>query len=146
MNEIIQEKIRADHLLFVSLKYTRTIDVILNLMDRWRTMIEKSVDKLLEKAKKKKLIKKIPIAPRMKTEILKDIFKKEPIVIKTIEFYEFLKRVDGMQKVRENEFRRNVTLKLLDKNQWVSIDLDKLKDLHNDLEEYLEFVKKFLAS
>jgi len=34
MEDIIQEKISADHLLYVSLKYTKTCDVIINnLMD-----------------------------------------------------------------------------------------------------------------
>ena len=39
MEEIIQEKISADHLLYVSLKYTKTCDVVLNLILRWRRMI-----------------------------------------------------------------------------------------------------------
>ena len=43
MEEIIQEKISADHLLYVSLKYTKTCDVIINLLLRWRKMIDTSI-------------------------------------------------------------------------------------------------------
>ena len=50
--EIMKEKISADHLLYVSLKYTKTCDVILNLISRWQSMIEISFDALLEKAVK----------------------------------------------------------------------------------------------
>ena len=60
MEEIIQEKISADHLLYVSLKYTKTCDVILNLILRWRKMIETAIDELLKHAKKKKKISSIP--------------------------------------------------------------------------------------
>ncbi len=54
MEEIIQEKISADHLLYVSLKYTKTCDVILNLILRWKRMIETSINGILKHAKKKR--------------------------------------------------------------------------------------------
>ena len=50
MEEIIQEKISADHLLYVSLKYTKTCDVIMNLIVRWRRMIEVSIEEILTDA------------------------------------------------------------------------------------------------
>ena len=34
IEELIKEKTSADHLLYVSLKYTKTCDVILNLLAR----------------------------------------------------------------------------------------------------------------
>lgn len=54
MEKIIKEKISADHLLYVSLKYTKTCDVIINLLLRWKIMIELATDKLIERAKKEK--------------------------------------------------------------------------------------------
>ena len=54
MEQIIKEKISADHLLYVSLKYTKTCDVIINLLLRWKNMIELVIDLLVEKAKKQK--------------------------------------------------------------------------------------------
>ena len=56
MDKIIQEKISADHLLYVSLKYTKTGDVILNLLKRWTSMIDEAISGLLDKAKKNKNI------------------------------------------------------------------------------------------
>ena len=49
IEEIIKEKTSADHLLYVSLKYTKTCDVILNLIARWKSLIEVSFDAILEK-------------------------------------------------------------------------------------------------
>ena len=50
IEEIIKEKTSADHLLYVSLKYTKTCDVILNLLARWKSLIELSFDTILEEA------------------------------------------------------------------------------------------------
>jgi len=144
MEEIIQEKISADHLLYVSLKYTKTTDVILNLIARWRSMIEKAIEKLLEKAKKDKKIKTIPIAPKLKIDKIKEIYKKNPNIIKTMDLYEFFKRVDNLEKIRENEFRRHVTLKVLDKGKWIDINMDKLKEYSEILERFITNLKQIL--
>jgi hypothetical protein len=145
MEKIIQEKISADHLLYVSLKYTKTCDVMLNLIARWRSMIEFSVDRLLDRAKKKKMIKSIPAAPKLKIDIVKEIYKKNPEVIQAIQLYEFFKRVDNLEKVRENEFRKNVTLKVLDRGEWVSIDMDRLKEYAIILEKFISQIKQILS-
>ena len=77
MEEIIQEKISADHLLYVSLKYTKTCDVIKNLILRWRKMIETSIEEILKHAKKKKKISSISSNPLGKIEEIKKLFKKD---------------------------------------------------------------------
>ena len=76
MEEIIQEKISADHLLYVSLKYTKTCDVIKNLILRWRKMIVTSIEEILNHAKKKKIISSISFESIRKIEEIKKLFKK----------------------------------------------------------------------
>lgn len=145
MEKIIQEKISADHLLYVSLKYTKTCDVMLNLVHRWRSMIEMSIDRMLEIAKKRKLIKSIPLAPKPKVELIKEVHKKNPQVLEAVQLYEFFKRVENLERMRENEFRKNVCLKVLDRGEWVTIDMDKLKEYSGILERFISQVKQILA-
>ncbi len=140
----MQEKISADHLLYVSLKYTKTADVILNLIARWKSLIECSFDRLLEKAKKKKLISKLPSVPRKKIEAVKEIFKKEKEILDVLELYEFFSVIDKLEKVRESEFRKNITLKVLYRGGWVDINMDKLKEYHGLLEKFISKLKQFL--
>jgi len=64
MHRLEKEMKAAEHLLYVSLKYTKTCDVILNLIYRWKKLVEIAIDILLEKAKKRKQIKVIPENPR----------------------------------------------------------------------------------
>lgn len=142
MERIIQEKISADHLLYVSLKYTKTCDVILNLIDRWRSMIEVAMDKLLQKAKSKRIISSIPSAPKIKLEVLKKAFARQPDIKDTLDLYEFFKRTENSQKIRENEFRKNVNLKIFDRGEYVMVDLEKLKEYSKILERFISAIKK----
>lgn len=144
MERIIQEKTSADHLLYVSLKYTKTTDVMLNLIARWRSLIENALYKLLEKAKKQRVVKTIPDAPKLKIESVKEVYKKNPAILETITLYEFFKRVDDLEKLRENEFRKNVTLKILDKGEWIDINMDKLKEYSEVVERFINTIKQIL--
>ncbi len=141
----MKEKTSADHLLYVSMKYTKTCDVMLNLLERWKSMIEMSIDALLDKIKKKKIITALPVAPKMKVLTLRDAFKKEPIVLETLDIYEFFKKIPDLEKIRESEFRKNVCLKILESGKEIRIDMDKLKEYSEALERFIKFVRGYLS-
>ena len=146
VEDILKEKTSADHLLYVSMKYTKTCDVMLNLLSRWKVMIETSLDALLEKAKKKKKVKIIPPAPLMKIAILRKIFKKEEIIIETLDLYEFFRKVPSLGTARESEFRKNVNLKITEFGKETRIDLEKLQEYAEILERFIKFVREYLSS
>ncbi len=146
MEDIIQEKISADHLLYVSLKYTKTCDVIKNLLLRWRRMIETSIDKILWHAKAKKKISSVPENPVKKIEEVKKLFKKDSNFLEVIEFYEMLRKIEELRTERIGEFRKNVTLKILFKGQEINVNLEKLKEYADRLEKFISSTKQFLLS
>jgi len=148
LEQILKEKISADHLLYVSLKYTKTCDVILNLIKRWTIMIDDSVEGILMQAKKKKKVKVkiIPAAPRQRIELVRKTFKKEPAVMEAMDLYEFFKRIDALPKIREHEFRKDVRLRLTDQGEEIIINLDTLKEYSQTLETFISYVKQFLLS
>lgn len=146
MEEIIQEKISADHLLYVSLKYTKTCDVILNLLLRWRKMIETSIDHTLKHALKKGKIKQIEASPIGKLNQAKQVFKKDKNYQETIDFLMMLKKVEELKKERIGEFRKNVALKVTFRGQEVLINLEQLKIYADMLEKFISTTKQFLLS
>ena len=146
MEEIIQEKISADHLLYVSLKYTKTCDVIMNLLLRWRQMIETSVDALLREAKKKKKISKIPENSVKKIEEIRKIFKKDEDIINALEFYEILRKISELRTEKSGDFRKNVNLKIFYKGEEINVNLEKLKEYAEILEKFISKVKQHLLS
>jgi hypothetical protein len=141
MEKIIKEKISADHLLYVSLKYTKTCDVIINLLIRWRNMIDSALDLLIEKAKKQKKWKPVADAPRAKLVQLKKIYADEPVVAQTLDIYELFRDIEGLEKVRESEFRKGVNLRVTYKGQIININLDKLKEYSTLLEKFISYLK-----
>ena len=146
MEDIIQEKISADHLLYVSLKYTKTCDVIINLLIRWRKMIETSINEILKHAKKKKKIPSIPDNPVGKIETIQKLFKKDANFLGVIEMYEMFRKIEELRKERIGEFRKNVTLKVFYRGEEISINLEKLKIYAESLEKFISTTKKFLLS
>ena len=146
MEEIIQEKISADHLLYVSLKYTKTCDVILNLILRWRKMIETSIEEILKHAKKKKKISTIPTNPIGKMEEVKKLFKKDKEFLSVLEIYEMFRKVEELRKERIGEFRKNVTLKIFYRGGEVNVNLEQLKIYADKLEKFISTTKQFLLS
>ena len=141
MEKIIKEKISADHLLYVSLKYTKTCDVIVNLLLRWKIMIEMGMERLAEKAKKAKKWKRDSDAPRAQLIQLKKIYAKEPDIVRTLELYEMFRDIEKLEKVRENEFRKGVNLKVNYKGQTVNVNLDALKEYSQILEKFISYLR-----
>jgi hypothetical protein len=141
VEKIIKEKISADHLLYVSLKYTKTCDVIINLLFRWKKMIELAMDKLVEKAKKAKKWKPVHDAPRAKLIQLKKIYAKDELIFEVLKLYELFRDIEKLDKVREGEFRKGVNLKVVYKGETIDINLDKLKDYSSILERFISSLK-----
>ena len=144
MEDIMQEKISADHLLYVSLKYTKTCDVILNLIIRWRKMIETSIDAILIQAKKKKKISSVPLAPTKKIEAVKKLFRRDKNFMNVLETYEMFKKIEDLKKERIGEFRKNVTLKVFYRGEEININLEKLRIYAEELEKFISTTKQFL--
>jgi hypothetical protein len=143
--EIIKEKTSADHLLYVSLKYTKTCDVILNLIARWKSMMELCFDEILEKEFKKKRIPRIPLSPKERVEFMRLYFKKNKEIQEALPLYIFFKRVPELVKRREGEFRKNVCLKIIEPGRETLIDMEKLKEYTDILEKFISEVKQILS-
>jgi hypothetical protein len=146
MEEIIQEKISADHLLYVSLKYTKTCDVIFNLLLRWKKMIEISTEAMLEHAKKKKKIPSISTNPVGRMEQIRKVFKKDKEFLKVIDLYDMFKKLPDLKCERIGEFRKNVTLKITYRGKEISVNLEQLKIYAEMLEKFISTTKQFLLS
>ncbi len=144
MEDIIQEKISADHLLYVSLKYTKTCDVIMNLILRWTRMIETAIDRILEVAKKRKKISTISTNPLGKIEQVQKLFKKDSNFLEVIELYKMFRKVRELKTERIGEFRKNVTLTIFYQGKEVQVNLEKLKEYAEMLEKFISTTKQFL--
>lgn len=148
LEQLMKEKTSADHLMYVSMKYTKTCDVMINLLKRWKIMIDYSFDGLLEVGKKKKLKgipKKLPTAPKLKVDLIKEVFADTPEVMDAVKEYEMFKLIDVLKKTKAGEFRKGVCLTVLYKGEEIRVDLDKLKEYTAILETFINYTKQFLT-
>lgn len=141
-NEIEQEKRIAEHLFYVSLKYAKTADVILNLLTRWESMIGKCMELMLRNAKKTREIKDIPTAPKARELVIREVYG-DDIVQKVMDLYALFRKIPDMEKIREHEFRKNVTLRIINHttNKEVEINIEKLKEWNGLLENFITYVR-----
>ncbi len=129
-----EELKRADHLIYVSLKYTRTVDIMRNAIKRMINAYELVMSDFLEQLRKAKKISEVPTNPKdrgiMVKEILGNSGKKYLIL------YNTLKKIDKAEYTATEEFRKNVTLK----TKTTKPILVKVENLYN----YLEITKEFI--
>lgn len=147
MENIIKEKISADHLMYVSMKYTKTCDVIINLILRWRKMIETSIDAMLEHAHyEKKKLAELPTNPIKKIEAIRELMKDDKNFMNTIKAFEMFRKIEDLRKERIGEFRKNVCLKIMYRGEEIQVNLEKLKEYAEMLENFISTVKQYLLS
>jgi hypothetical protein len=142
--EIIKEKTSADHLMFVSLKYTKTCDVMMNLLARWKSLIERSFDAILEKRCEEGKISCMHATPKQRIEFVKKYFAEDKVIQDVVPLYIFFKRVPDLATCRIGEFRKNVCLKVKMPNRDVDINMEKLSEYYDTVEHFMKEVKNIL--
>lgn len=132
--------------MYVSLKYTKTCDVILNLLARWKSMIEISFDAVLERWYEEGKVERMPVTPKERIEFIKKYSVGNEAIQKVVPLYIFFKRVPDLPKTRSGEFRKNVNLGIkAGPTRVVNINMEKLGEYYNVIETFIVEVKKILT-
>lgn len=141
--EKAQEELkRADHLVYVSLKYTRTVDVIRSVIQRLINAFDCGTDALLEYAYKKKKITHKPTLVTQKCATVRKLFKDEPEIVKLIDLYLLMRRIEKADFSREREFRRHVSMNVTVEGEMMNINIDLIYRYFDRTKEFIEIVKE----
>ena len=144
MKEAIQdaknELKRADHLVHVSLKYTRTVDVLKSVVQRLINTYDFAIIALL----KYKKVKSIPRIPRLKVDLVKKLFEKDEKIHNYMSLYIFLRDVDQANFSRKLEYRRHVTMTAFLDDKEVEITIDILEDYYKRTIAFVEYVENLI--
>ena len=136
-----QEIKRADHLIYVSLKYTRTIDVMNNILDRLIATNDFLLDGILGKAKKqKKIDKDIPI-PGLKVEKIKELYPDNQELHNYLYLYILFRKIRKASQMKHLEFRRGVTMTAMVDNQQIEVTIDIITDYYKRTMKFLEYLR-----
>jgi len=136
-----QELKRAEHLLYVSLKYTRTGDVIKSLIARLISCFDYIIDGMLRVKEENHEIDKIPEKPFPKIALLKKLYEKDHKMLSFLDFYFLLRKISREKGESRREFRRNLTLTVVVDEKKIEITIDIVGDYYHRTDEFLKFVR-----
>jgi hypothetical protein len=138
--QAIEEFKRVDHLFYVSLKYTRTVDIMRSVIERLIATFENSIDALLKCMKEEKQIVDIPDNPVGKAMIVKENDKDNDIQ-KYLDLYLMLRKIMRLEYSKREEFRRHVTMTVEYNEEPFEINIDVLEEYYNQTKKYLNYIK-----
>ena len=137
--EARQELKRLEHIIYVSLKYTRTVDVIINAVNRLIDVFDLIIEAFLEKAKEEKLITSLPKSPALRATHVAELYADDEEMQKYLSFYAFLKTVLKLPYSRRQEFRRHVTLVVELDCCTAEIDIDNLTNCEKFVHRFFNY-------
>jgi len=142
--EAKEEMKRADHLLFVTLKYARIVDVMYNIIERLNNACDIIVNEAVTKSKK---IKETPKTQFRRVKIFRELLKDNKNSKIFIDHYIDLRKLKSNRYSKKGEYRKNVTLISIDEMESVTeINMDKLKDLFKKTFGFIEFFSELIES
>jgi len=135
-----EELKRVDHLIFITLKYTRTGDVIINIIKRLINAYDAGILSLLKYLKEKKKIKEIPNSPVERMNLLcKSITKFN----KYCKYYKLLKDIRKNKYEMREEYRKYITLISKGKKK-TEVNYNKLIEYFDITNEFIDFVEDYI--
>lgn len=134
---------RADHLVYVTLKYTRTVDVIKNTVKRLINAYNYVILEALEYAKESKKIKDIPASAQDRVKLLKKLYKDD--MEEHIKLYELLKVIDQAPYSAKEEYRKNVTLiAKITPTRIIEVNIPVLIEYFDKTKEFVSFINSWV--
>lgn len=140
-SDALEELKRADHLLYVTLKYTKNIDVIKNTIRRLINACDYAILDMMEWMKSKNKVKDIPLMPMVRAMEVKKFFRKVEL-IDFINFYLLLKKIDRAEYTKKEEFKKNVRLIVMDNDEEsYEINIEKLYEFYRRTKDFVKYVE-----
>jgi len=139
-----QELKRVDHLFYVSLKYTRTADMMRHVVERLINAFSFGVESLLKHAKEQKKIAEIPDNTATRCKLFLKTFTDEGLS-DYIALYLKLRKVIRADYSKREEYRRHVTMTCtIDDGEIVEINIDILKEHYDAAKNFINHVERIV--
>ncbi len=139
--EAKEELKRIEHIIYVSLKYTRTVDVIIGALNRMVSAYDLIIEAYLEKAKLEGKIENLPKSPALRATKLAEIYKLDETMLRYLNFYSFLKTILKNPQNKREEYRRHVTLIVGLESSTAEISIDTLTNCEKFIHSFYEHAR-----
>lgn len=137
--EAREELKRLEHIIYVSLKYTRTVDVLEGAVKRLVSIFDWIIEGLLTHAVEENKLDKIPKSPALRATKVAELYAEDERMQKYLRFYMQLRVVLSNPHEKRREFRRHVTLITPLDAMTVEVDCDNLINCENYTHSFLRY-------
>ncbi len=141
-----EELKRVDHSIYVSLKYTRTVDMFKRILERLISACEYGMDALLKYAKKKKKLQELPAFSGLKYDVIIKLFSDNAELLDYIDFYSMLKKINRATYTKRLEFRRHVTMTTIIDGKQMEIKIDHMYEYYEKAKEFIGYVEQLIEA
>ncbi len=138
-----EELKRVDHLFYVSLKYTRTADMMKHVVERLISTFSFGIEALLKSAKEEKKISEIPENLGLRYKLLLKTFPDEELA-DYISLYLKLRKIIRADYTKREEYRRHVTMISQVGDETVETNIDTLNEDYDKTIKFISFVQEIV--
>jgi hypothetical protein len=143
--EAHEELKRADHLFHVTLKYTRTVDVLKSVIERLINAFNFGMTALLLQAQLNGKIDAVPKIPLVKAEKIKEIYTCDKNICDFQNFFMLLRKINKAKFEKDREYRRHVTMTAKTEEGAAEITIDIIGDYFRKTKEFISCVEDYVA-
>jgi len=138
-----EELKRIDHLIYVTLKYTRTVDVLMSVIERMINCYEFLIEAMVRKEIHDRKIEEAPGNPIAKANLVLEIHTSK-LLKQNIEKYLMFRKLRRVAHSKSNEFRRHVTMETVVDDESIRVDIDSITEDFHELKKVVEYVEKLV--
>ncbi len=142
--EAREELKRLEHIIYVSLKYTRTVDVIRNALNRMVDMFDLLIEAMLEKAKEQNKLDQLPKSPAFRATKVRELYPEDRQLLHYLDFYAFLKNILKLPSKKREEYRRHVTLIVELDHSTAEVNIDNLVNCEQYVHDCLKYIRNIV--
>lgn len=140
----VDELKRVDHLIYVSLKYTRTCDIFKNIFGRMISAIDFSFEAALRKLQEDDKISGIPEQAGPRCNVLREHYPDQAFQ-DIIDFYLKLRQINRADFSRDREYRRHVTMTVQVNDETIEVNIDNITEYYRKAKEAVDHIKSCVA-
>jgi hypothetical protein len=145
LDDAREELKRVDHLIYVSLKYTRTVDVFLNAVGRMIDAYEFMFDAVLKHAVEHKKIKDVPKTPIEKGNLVLELYPDDLQFKQNVDMFFLLRKLaKSTAHTKEQEYRRHVTMRAQIDGREEILDIDNMTERYHMQMDFYGRVRKVI--
>jgi len=135
---------RLEHIIYVSLKYTRTVDVLANALKRLISTFDLIIEAYLVRAQKEGEIEKLPKSPALRANKVIQIYPDDEQLKNYLIFYAYLKSILKSPHRKREEYRRHVSLIVDHNNATTEIKIDHLINCEKYIHKFFTYTRDSL--